>query len=124
MDKPLTTGRREDIMESVREWNGIRDDEPDRMRLCVEFSEWCWMSRYRGGEYDFSNEAEFRQGIDLFVEMVRKRYTRSRPNTPCIARCQFGWRSVLYQLKARVDVRAIADDEVRATGWDRSEYAI
>jgi hypothetical protein len=54
--------------------------------------------------------------------MVRKRYTRSRPNTPAIARCQFGWRSLLYQLKARIDVRVIAEDEIKATGWDRSDY--
>jgi predicted unusual protein kinase regulating ubiquinone biosynthesis (AarF/ABC1/UbiB family) len=123
LDRPLTTGKREDIIESIKEWNGIRDDESDRLRLCIEFAEWCWMSRYRSGEYDFSDEADFRRGIDLFAEMVRKRYTRSRPNTPAISRCQFGWRAILYQLKARVDVRAIAEEEVRATGWDRSDYA-
>ncbi len=82
------------------------------------------MSRYRGGEYDFGDEADFRRGIDLFTEMVRKRYTRSRPNTPAIARCQFGWRSLLYQLKARIDVRAVAEEEVKVTGWDRSDYAM
>ena len=122
LDRPLTTGSREEIVDTVKEWNGIRDDEPDRLRLCFEFAEWCWKSRYCTGEYDFANEADFRQGINLFMEMVRKRYTRSRPTTPCISRCQFGLRSVLYQLKARIDVRPIVEDEVRATGWDRSAY--
>jgi predicted unusual protein kinase regulating ubiquinone biosynthesis (AarF/ABC1/UbiB family) len=122
LDRPLTTGRREDILKSIQEWNGIRDDETDRLRVGYEFAEWCWMSRYRGGEYDFGDESDFRRGIDLFAEMVRKRYTRSRPNTPSIARCQFGWRSVLYLLKAKVDVRPIAEEEVLATGWDRSDY--
>uniref|UniRef100_A0A7C2NV59 Uncharacterized protein n=1 Tax=Schlesneria paludicola TaxID=360056 RepID=A0A7C2NV59_9PLAN len=81
------------------------------------------MSRHLGKEYDFSDEADFRRGIDLFTEMIRKRYSRARPNTPTIARGQFAWRAVLYQLRARIDVRAIAEQEVVATGWDRSEYA-
>jgi len=123
IDRPVTTGRREDRIAVLKEWNEIGDDEPDRLRVTDEFGEWCWMSRYRGGEYDFSDEAEFRRGIDLFTEMVRKRYTRARPNTPAIARSQFGWRSILYLLKARVDIRSLAEEEVKATGWDRSDYA-
>jgi hypothetical protein len=30
---------------------------------------------------------------------------------------------VLYQLKAKVDIQRIAEEEVVATGWDRSDYA-
>jgi hypothetical protein len=26
-------------------------------------------------------------------------------------------------LKAKIDVRAIVEEEVKATGWDRSDYA-
>ena len=81
------------------------------------------MSRFHGGEYDFTDEAEFRRGVDLFLEMVRKRYTRARPNTPVITRCQFGWRSIFYQLKAKIAIQPIVEEEVKATGWDRSDYA-
>jgi hypothetical protein len=81
------------------------------------------MSRYRGGEYDFGDEADLRRGIDLFMEMIRKRYSRGRPSTPAIARNQFAWRALLYQLQAKVDIRALAEQEVKATGWDRSDYA-
>ena len=101
----------------------VRDDETDRMRLSDEWGAWCWMCRYRGGEYDFSDEEEFRRGINLFTEMVRKRYSRARPNTPVIARGQFAWRSILFRLKAKFNIREIAEEEVKATGWDRSEYA-
>ena len=92
---------------------------------CVsdEFADWCWRARYWGGEFDFGDEADFRRGVDLFVEMVRKRYNRSRPCTPSIARQQFGARSILYRLKAKIDVAPIAEEEVRAAGWDRSDYA-
>ena len=30
---------------------------------------------------------------------------------------------MLYQLKAKINIRDIAEEEVKATGWDRSEYA-
>jgi predicted unusual protein kinase regulating ubiquinone biosynthesis (AarF/ABC1/UbiB family) len=123
IDRPVTTGLKEDRIAVLKEWNDIRDDEPDRLRLTDEFGEWCWMSRHRGGEYDFSDEAEFRRGIDLFTEMVRKRYSRARPNTPAIARSQFGWRAILFLLKAKVDLRKLAEEEVKITGWDRSDYA-
>jgi predicted unusual protein kinase regulating ubiquinone biosynthesis (AarF/ABC1/UbiB family) len=122
VDRPLTTGLREDRIAVLKEWADISEDEPDRLRLCDEYAQWCWMSRYRGGEYDFSDEEEFRRGIDLFVEMVRKRYSRARPNTPVMSRHQFAWRAVLYQLKAKIDIRALAEAEVKATGWDRSDY--
>ena len=41
------------------------------------------------GEFDFGDEADFRRGIDLFTELVRRRYSRSRPSTPTIARGNF-----------------------------------
>ena len=59
----------------------------------------------------------------MFVEMVRKRYSRARPCTPMMARQQMAWRAILYRLRARIDIAPIAEEEVRATGWDRSDYA-
>ena len=40
-----------------------------------------------------------------------------------MARQQFGVRSILYRLKAKIDVRSICEQEVKAAGWDRSDYA-
>lgn len=122
MDRAITTGRREDRIEVLKEWSDVRDEDTDRLQLYDAFAEWCWMSRWQGDEYDFADEDEFRRGVDLFVEMVRRRYTRGRPNTPVISRCQFGLRSIFYQLKAKFDVRPIAEEEIKATGWDRSGY--
>jgi predicted unusual protein kinase regulating ubiquinone biosynthesis (AarF/ABC1/UbiB family) len=123
MDRPLTTGNQAERIAIIKEWGDIRDDETDRLRLSDEFAAWQWMSRHIGGEYDFGDEAEFRVGIDLFTEMVRKRYNRARPSTPSIARSHFGWRSILYLLKARINIWTLAEQEVKATGWDRSDYA-
>lgn len=123
MDRALTTGRYEDRVAAVKEWGDIRDDEPDRLRLNERFAEWCWRCRSYPGEFDFGDEADFRHGIDVFTEMVRRRYSRSRPSTVTIARGNFSARAILYLLKARVDFRPIAEEEVRVTGWDRSDYA-
>lgn len=124
MDRALTTGRLEDRLAANKEWCNLRDDETERIKLIEQYADWCWRSRYCGGEFDFGDEADFREGIRLFTEMFRRRYSRARPNTPVIARCQFAWRSILYQLKAKINIRDIAEEEVKATGWDRSDYAV
>ena len=125
MDRPLTTGRRDDRVAAMKEWSMIGDDpaDADRLRLTEEYADWSWRARYSGGAFDFDDEAEFRRGVDLFVEMVRKRYSRGRPSTPVMARQQFALRAMLYRLRANIDVAPIAEEEVRATGWDRSDYA-
>ena len=124
MDRAMTTGRREDRLASVKEWSSITDDpaDADRLRVSDEYCDWCWRCRYHGGPFNFGDEADFRRGIDLFTEMVRKRYSRALPCTPVIARQYLGLRSMLYQLKANIDIRPIVEKEVKATGWDRSDY--
>ncbi|HEY7329782.1 MAG TPA: AarF/ABC1/UbiB kinase family protein [Gemmataceae bacterium] len=125
MDRAFTTGRREDRIAAVKAWSWISDDpaEADFLRLTEEFADWEMRARYCGGPFDFGDEADFRQGIDLFSEMLRKRYNKSRACTPVIARQHMGWRALLYRLKARVEIRPLAEEEVKAAGWDRSDYA-
>jgi predicted unusual protein kinase regulating ubiquinone biosynthesis (AarF/ABC1/UbiB family) len=125
IDRALTTGRREDRLAAMKEWSWISDDPADaeRLRVTDEFADWCWRSRYWGGEYDFGDEQDFRRGVDLFLEMARKRFTLARPCTPVTARQNFGFRSMLYRLRAKFDVLPLAEEEVRAAGWDRSDYA-
>jgi aarF domain-containing kinase len=125
MDRGLTTCKPEDRTELVKEWIWITDEsaEADRLRVSDAFTEWAWSPRCHQGEFDFGDEANFRRGVDLTAEGARKRYTRSRPLSPTIIRQQFGLWSLLYRLKAKFDFRAIAEKEVKATGWNRSEYA-
>jgi aarF domain-containing kinase len=125
MDRPLTTGNREDRRAAVKEWSSITDDPSDAefLRLCDEYCDWNWKPRYCGGPFDFGDETDFRLGVDLLSEMISKRYTRGRSTTLVICRQNFGWRSLMYRLKARIDIRPIAEEEVKATGWDRSDYA-
>jgi len=125
VDRALTTGRREDRIAVVKESCFITDEsaDADRLRLSEEFFDWADGAPYRGRPFDYGDEADFRRGIDLFTEMVRKRYNRARPSTPAQARFHFGVRAMLYRLKAKIDVRPIAEEEVKVTGWDRSDYA-
>src|SRR5262249_5021825 len=101
VDRAMTTGRREDRLVAIKEWSDISDDpaDADILRLHEAFGDWNWRPSYWDGPFDFGDEAEFRRGVDIFTEMVRKRYSRSRPCTPAIARYNFGMRSMLYRLK-------------------------
>lgn len=125
MDRGFTTGRSEDLRAAVMQWSGLTDDPTDagHLRFAEAFVDWEMRARYCGGPFDFADEADFRRGIDLFREAVRKRYTKNRPCGPAIVRSHMGWRSILYRLKAKIDIRPIAEEEVKATGWDRSDYA-
>jgi predicted unusual protein kinase regulating ubiquinone biosynthesis (AarF/ABC1/UbiB family) len=122
-DRAFTTGRREDRVAALQAWSEIGPDEQERLRLTEEFFEWQARARTQGGVFDFADEAYFRRGVDLFVEMVRKRYSRAHPCTPTIARQHFGWHAMLYRLRAKVDIASVAEREVRAAGWDRGGYA-
>jgi predicted unusual protein kinase regulating ubiquinone biosynthesis (AarF/ABC1/UbiB family) len=124
LDRAQTTGRRDDRLAMLKEWHSIGDgpEDQERLRLVDDMADWMWRPRYCGGAFDFGDEAEFRRGTDLMFQMGRKRYTRGCACMPTIARTNVGYRSVLYRLKAKIDVAAIAEEEVRATGWDRSEY--
>ena len=123
MDRSLTTGLREHRITAMKAWSGLTDDTSDQMRLYEAFAEWTWCSRDADGPYDFGVEADFRRGVDLFTEMLRKRYSRGHRTTPTIARGNFGWRSLLYRLTAKLEIRPLAESEILATGWDRSDYA-
>ncbi len=124
IDRALTTGRREDRIAANEMWCDVDRDAwtADRVEITDAYADWCWRARYCGGEFDFGDEADFREGVDLFAKMAARRYTRAKPCTPVICRSQFGWRSILYRLRAKFDIRAIAESEVKATGWDRSDY--
>jgi aarF domain-containing kinase len=124
MDRALTSCNQADRIEFVKEWTWTDETtEADRLRVGDEFTEWNFRPRCCGGEFDYADEPFFRRGVDLVAEGARKRYNRGQPLSPLIVRQQFGLFSLLYRLKARFDVRAIAEEEVKATGWDRSDYA-
>ncbi|MBI2479465.1 MAG: hypothetical protein HYV60_12780, partial [Planctomycetia bacterium] len=109
----------------LKDWSWLTEDPADELPLqrLDEFADWCWRGRAGGGEFNFGQETEFRRGVDLFINLARTRFMRGRPTTFTMNRCQFGSASILYRLKAKFDLQSLAEQEVRATGWDRSDYA-
>ena len=111
--------------EIIKEWSFIGDTpaEQKRLDLMDECCDFMWRPRYYGGPFDFGDEAYARRGIELAIEMAKRRYNRGQPSSPIITRQQMGLDALLYRLKAKIEIAPIAEEEVRATGWDRSAYA-
>jgi len=124
-DRALTTGDPLDIRRFVQEWGQIADPaaERERFAFCQEFTSVLYAPRFCRGEFDFGDEAAFRRACNLFMQAATKRFTRAHASTPIATRVEFGYRSVLYRLKAKVNVRAVAERELDATGWNRTGYA-
>lgn len=102
----------------------MRDLPPTRgatWSKLFSFADWCWRARYCGGPFDFGDRDDMRHGIDLFAKRFARRYVRAKPCTPVIARSQFGWRALLYRLEAKIGLRPIAEDEVKAAHWERPD---
>lgn len=123
-DRAFSTGAIELLEVANAEWCGLQPEEltTEQARLTLKFMEWQCRPRFTPGEFDYSDEAEFRRGIEMFLQLIRGRSLRAFPCTPATLRHQLGLRALLYRLKAQVDVAAIANEEVVATGWDRSSY--
>lgn len=122
MDRCFATGGRTFLEAAAKEWQYITDDpaEAERLELSVNFIEWSCRSRLFDGDFDFGDEVDFRQGIDLAAEYMRRRYSRSHPTSMAVTRHHFGFRAVLYRLKAKFNLQGIAKEEMRATGWEHN----
>jgi len=122
MDRCFVTGGQAVLEAAAKEWQYIKDDpaEAERLELSVEFIEWQVRSRLFDGDFDFGDEADFRQGIDLAAKYMRRRYGRSHPTSVAVTRHNFGFRAVLYRLKAKFNLQAIAKEEMKATGWEHN----
>jgi len=75
--------------------------------LCHWFSEYMEVE----GEYDFSDEALLRRGIDFMADVARKRYFRSIPVNIWINRHLLGLRVLAFRLGARINVKEISQQE-------------
>ena len=118
-DHAMQTGKREDIAEFVRDWCEIEDGAGDaeRFQRGIDYCEHVWDARIRPGVTDFSDGSHVRKTIDFLTELTRKRYTRGKAASPMVTRWELAYRTLLYQLSAKIDVHPIRDEEVKVTGW-------
>jgi len=119
----------------TRRWEeAARRTPADRTRVCREFvglgpggdpgstgseplEAWvAWSNRPReaGGPFDFGDETYLRDGVAVLRALLRGRWARGLPIGVFSARWYLGVCGLLHRLRARVDVRAVTDEEYAA----------
>jgi aarF domain-containing kinase len=63
------------------------------------------------GAFDFGDTAYFQRGVDWFARVSSKRLFRANPMYVYWNRSVFGWKAMLYRLRAQVDVHAVVRQE-------------
>ncbi len=63
------------------------------------------------GTFDFGNPDYFQRGVEVFGEVLQRRYVRSLPINIWLDKNFFGIRAMLSHLKARVDLGAVCRAE-------------
>lgn len=84
---------------------------PEHLEKVREWCEWVWEPTDHVGLFDFSNRDYLKRGVDLFCELVRRRFWRSKPVNTWLTRNFVGVRSMAYRLGARVDLHNILASE-------------
>lgn len=80
------------------------------IQFLVEYA--SWFSYYMDSEpFDFANEEYIQRGIDMIMEVGRKRYFRSIPVNTWIFRQLLGLKTLCYRLKARIDMKTMTQEE-------------
>jgi predicted unusual protein kinase regulating ubiquinone biosynthesis (AarF/ABC1/UbiB family) len=117
-------GSREDLLRYMKRSVALPEDasmDPEHQRLLERLIEWTWRPGRCRGSFDFGDGGLLREGVEIFRELTRKRCTRSEPMCVLSGRMFFGLFSMLYRLRARVDRRAIGQEEARAAGEEVPE---
>jgi hypothetical protein len=73
---------------------------------------------FHTGAFNFGDAEHFKNSLEAFQEVVRKRYTAAHPVHVYLHRACFGLGALLFRLRSRVDVREIRRLELerRASG--------
>jgi aarF domain-containing kinase len=112
-------GSREEIVRALKRSVALAEAapiDPEHLRLVERLSAWTWRPVRHRGPFNFGDGQILREGVEVFREMTRKHCTRGEPLCVLLARMDFGLFSMLYRLRARVDMRAIGREEARAAG--------
>lgn len=96
-------------------YNDPEEMEPERLEIVGRGVRWQMDPWFAEGLFDFGDRDFFRRGIDSFLEISRKRYTRGAPLYLWCNRFTLGARALVYRLRGRCDFRKIYEEE--STGW-------
>ena len=98
---------------------GVTANDPERedyVRMMEESCDWMMEALRQPGAFDFGNETHFQRGLDWIQGVVRNRLNRAHPMYVYWNRSIFGFKAVLYRLRAQVDVNEVLRQE-RPKGW-------
>lgn len=110
-------GRRE-LVDYVKFSCELTDQEaeakPELVNAVVDYIRWFQEVQLHDGAFDFGDLDYLRRGIRLYIQVARTRHPRVKPVVLPHQRAFFGLVALLYRLHARVDFRAITEEEARA----------
>jgi predicted unusual protein kinase regulating ubiquinone biosynthesis (AarF/ABC1/UbiB family) len=113
-------GGKDDMERVVRSSLALGEGEDvdrDHHALVEAWARWMWRPYWHEGLFDFGDSRYLREGVDIFADLVGRRYTRGLPMSVFLTRWFFGTCGLFYRLRARVDVRSIDVTERAAAGW-------
>lgn len=83
----------------------------EHLRLLREFFLWQMEPWGTEGKFDFGDKIFYQRGVNSFMTLMRKGYTRGLPLFLWSNRTIFGYRGLAYKLKGRADFTAIVTQE-------------
>jgi predicted unusual protein kinase regulating ubiquinone biosynthesis (AarF/ABC1/UbiB family) len=85
--------------------------DEERLAVMKEWCDWVWAPMRHEGPFDFGDPDYFKHGPEIYGKLVRRRYVRSQPLNIWLSKTFVGVRALLNRLKARVDMRALWQQE-------------
>jgi hypothetical protein len=89
----------------------VADLKGERLALMLAYSDWLWQPLRTDGPFDFGTPGHFEQGMRLYGEFIKRRWTRSQPINVWLNKAFFGVRAMLTHLEARVEYKRIMQEE-------------
>jgi aarF domain-containing kinase len=102
------------LPEVVQRACGLAANDPELQeysQVMRESLDWMMEPEREPGAFDFGDAKHFQRGVDWFTRVSRKRLFRANPMYVYWNRSVFGWKALLYRLRAQVDVHAIVHRE-------------
>lgn len=85
----------------------------ERLEKMLAYCDWLWAPNRGDEPFDFGAPDQFRPGVELYGELARRRWTRSKPVNVWLTKVFFGERAMLTHLGARVPYGRLMREESR-----------
>jgi len=108
MSEEAVQGNQENLVEMIRQAGDLtpgQQADEKRIALYKKWCYWVWEPLAKDELFDFGDRDYFKRGMEIYGELMRRRYIRSRPTNTWLAKCFFGIRALLARLEARVNFR-------------------